>query len=98
MMDRIELPLVFATVGLVGLSGLAVLMGAALGLAKQGLAETRAITEFPIPTASTAPFGITTGPDGALASIRMAAARYRSFSSCCLARCSGPMLFGSRSL
>jgi hypothetical protein len=29
VMDRIELPLVFATVGLVGLSGLAVLMGAA---------------------------------------------------------------------
>jgi len=40
------------------------LLGAALGGAKQGLAQT--ITEFPIPTAGSNPMAITTGPDGAL--------------------------------
>jgi hypothetical protein len=41
-----------------------VLLGAAVGVTKQALAQT--FTEFPIPTLSSVPFGITTGPDGAL--------------------------------
>jgi streptogramin lyase len=41
-----------------------VLVGAAVGFATQALAQT--FNEFPLPTAGSAPFGITTGPDGAL--------------------------------
>src|SRR6266436_4294219 len=41
-----------------------VLVGAAVGIATQALAQT--FNEFPLPTAGSAPFGITTGPDGAL--------------------------------
>src|SRR5229473_1835782 len=43
---------------------LVVLCGAAAGIVKQALAQN--VTEFPVPTASSNPFGITTGPDGAL--------------------------------
>ena len=41
-----------------------VLVGAAVGVAEQALAQT--ITVFPVPTASSYPRGIVTGPDGAL--------------------------------
>src|SRR5580700_8622609 len=41
-----------------------VLLGAAVGFAKQALAQT--ITEFPVPTPGSSPFVITAGPDGAL--------------------------------
>jgi hypothetical protein len=41
-----------------------VLLAAAVGVAKQALAQT--ITEFPVPTAGASPFQITAGPDGAL--------------------------------
>jgi virginiamycin B lyase len=41
-----------------------VLVGAAVGVATQAPAQT--VTEFPIPTASSLPSGITVGPDGAL--------------------------------
>jgi streptogramin lyase len=41
-----------------------VLLGAAVGLINQALAET--FTEFPVPTALSFPRGITAGPDGAL--------------------------------
>jgi hypothetical protein len=41
-----------------------VLLGAAVGVAKQVAAQT--ITEFPTPTAYSEPEGITAGPDGAL--------------------------------
>jgi streptogramin lyase len=41
-----------------------ILLGAAVGVAKQALAQK--FTEFPIPTANSLPLGITTGPDGAL--------------------------------
>jgi virginiamycin B lyase len=41
-----------------------VLVGAAVGIATQALAQT--FNEFPLPTGSSGAFGITTGPDGAL--------------------------------
>src|SRR5216683_1046064 len=43
---------------------LVVLCGAAAGIVKQALAQN--VTEFPVPTASSNPNGITAGPDGAL--------------------------------